>query len=186
MSETWAPEDPTLLPQHLSIPRSASALWWPSLRVLRVSSRMMDRPSSMRALETLLHARGVDPETCEWLCADQPYLVPPLVAAWSRTASARAGSNGVKVWWALSLYRPVARLNDKQWTWRKAWVDRYRAARVFQPDDLPRIDAKMETTVRDWARMDGYAYLPEVETGTRVTEAHLEAARAARALRGAA
>lgn len=185
MSE-WSPDDPTLLPQFLSVPRSASALWWPSLSVLRVSSRMSDRPSSLRALETLLRARGVDPEACQWVCADQPYHAPPLVAAWSRTASTWAGPNRVKVWWALSLYRPVARLNDKIWTWRRAWVDGYRAARVFEKDTTPRIDAEMETKVRDWARMDGYAYLPEVETGTRVTEAHLEAARAARALRGAA
>lgn len=186
MSE-WTPDDPTLLPQHLSVPRSASALWWPSLRVIRVSSRTMDRPSSMRSLEDLLRARGIDPASIErWVCSDEPYLVPPLVAAWSRMASSWGGPNRTKVSWSLCTYRPAARLNDKVWTWRRAWVDKHRTSRVLDKHEAPRITAAMEETVISWARTDGFAYLPEIEAGMTVIESQLEAARAARAARGAA
>lgn len=186
MSETWTPDDPTLLPQHLSVPRSASALWWPSLRVIRVSSRIMERPASMRSLEAMLNEKGVDPSAFRWVCADTPYVVPPLAAAWSRTASTWAGPNRVKVWWALCTYRPAARTNDKVWTWRRAWIDKHRTSLVFDKGESPHITATMEETARGWARTDGFAYLPDIETGMRVTEAQLEAAREARAMKGGA
>ena len=169
---SWAPFDPTQLPKALVVPRSASALWWPELFVVRVSSRTMERPASMRALEEAVRAAGVDPAVCHWLCEDAPYVVPPLAANWVRVASTNAGGRQ-KVWWALSSFRPQMRINDKVWTWRRA-----RGANERRVG--PAVSAEMEAEARAWAAENDCAYLPHVAAAQPLEPSDMDAVRAAR------
>jgi len=169
---SFTPPDPTQLPKALVVARSASALWWPELFVVRVSSRTMARPASLRALEAAVRAAGVDPAACRWLCEDAPYVVPPLAVNWARVASTNAGGRP-KIWWALSSFRPQMRINDKVWTWRRAWVADYR--RVG-----PAVSGEMEAEARAWAAENGCAYLPHVATARPLEPGDMEAVRAAR------
>ena len=169
---SWTPSDPTQLPKALVVPRSASALWWPELLVVRVSSRTLARPASLRALEAAVRAAGVDPETCDWLCEDAPYVHPPLAVNWARVASTNAGGRR-KIWWALSSFRPKMRINDKAWTWRRAWVAGERRVGAV-------VGAEMEAEARAWAAGNGCAYLSHVATARPLEPGDKDIVRAAR------
>ena len=169
---SWIPDDPTLLPTMLAVPRTASALWWPELAVVRVSSTLMERPTSMRALEEAVRAAGLDPAACRWVCADEPYSVPPLAANWARVGLTLKGGRP-KIWWALTSLRPQMRINDKAWTWRRAWMGNdQRVGPVVSPE--------MESDGRAWAAGNGCAYLPHLIPSSPVEASDLGAVRAAR------
>lgn len=169
---SWIPDDPTHLPEALVVARSASALWWPKLLVVRVSSRTLARPASMRALEAAVRAAGVDPAACRWLCEEAPYVVPPLAVNWTRVASTNAGGRQ-KIWWAMCGFRPQMRINDKVWTWRRAWGAGDRRVGTV-------VGGAMEAEARAWAAETGCAYLPHVATARPLEPGDMDAVRAAR------
>jgi hypothetical protein len=169
---SWIPDDPTQLPEALVVARPASALWWPELLVVRVSSRTLARPASLRALEAAVRAAGVYPGACRWLCEDAPYVVPPLAVNWARVASTNAGGRQ-KIWWALCSFRPQMRINDKAWTWRRAWVAGERRVGTV-------IGAEMEAEARAWAAGNGCAYLSHVATARPLEPGDMDIVRAAR------
>lgn len=172
MTPEWRPEDPCDLPEGLSIARAASALWWPTLRVLRVGIRTHERPHAMAALDGALRERGVDPTTVRVVCSDKPYTVPAMVGNYC-IATKGYQQGRWREWWAVYTYRPQMRVNDRVWTWRRQeLVD----TRTLQPS---------EQSARENARASGLVWLPEVCASDRVTPDQIDRIRAERAQREA-
>ncbi len=186
--DTWAPADPTDLPALVAVPRAGSALWWPALGVLRITSRTAARFAAVDAIvkkieETVLQKEasgshavyGSRPTLIA--ISDAPYDVPPLAAAWSRTSSMRHVSGRIQICWSIYSYQPRSRVNGGAWTWRRAEAldgAPSREGPLF-------VTEEMAEEAGAWAAERGLAVIPGMHAGLLVTPRHLEACRAARA-----
>lgn len=171
----WTPPNPADLPFIVTIPRIASGLYWPVLRVLRVSSRTMERPAARAALTTAVSDGRYAPSsaTLQWVVDDRPYTCPPLAGCWTRTGSVRHGTGFIQLRWSLCTYRPQMCVNGWTWTWRRASIGPSREGPL-------EIDAEMESEGRAWAVTERIAYLPGLCSGRAVEPSHIAACHAAR------
>lgn len=170
----WTPPNPADLPFVVAIPRTASGLYWPVLRVLRVSSRTMERPAAVAALTAAVCDGRYAPSsaTLQWVVDDRPYACPPLAGSWTRTGSARHGTGFIQLRWGLCAYRPQMCVNGGTWTWRRVSIGPTR-------DGPLAIDDAMETEGRAWAASMGLAYLPGLCSGRPVDPDQILACHAA-------
>lgn len=174
MSEPWTPEDPTMLPTRLAVPKVASALWWRDLGVLMMTSKTMLRPTAVAALDEALRTEGADPRDAVWMVEDRPFRAPALAASWTRSASVRDLWGRIRLRWSLCAYAPQMRVSDGVWTWRRLTLDASQEGPI-------RPSAEMEAEGRAWAAREGLWWAPNLAAGQLVQPAQLVFAREARA-----